>query len=424
LRLLQSLSHPSVVKLKDVVGISRDEVYMVFEYLEHDLGGLLASKNVEITSSQIKLYMRRLLEAMAYIHACNVLHRDVKGANILVSNSGDVRLADFGLADEARLGTKHLTNRVMTLCYRPPELLYGSTDYTFSSDMWSVGCIFGELLLNSREPDSQTRTRIMFHGQNSLDQLAHISRILGPVTWPGAEKLPWYSRLSQTLENENRRRPFQASRSRLRRFFANDSSPAGLDLLDALLQLDPARRPTAAQALQFPYFTQEHPPMLPPSLHPLYKKECHEYEVKLRRRARRDRDVRSVRYADGTAPHCSPSKIGFEEKQLVSVAPSSSSSSSSLRPLPPRTQRPVKSAMRATSRFAPVHPADMQLPTPVDFSDLKNVQKSKKNSKIRRAKRTAAAVPSPSNSSRGSSRSSSSSSSSSSGSRRPQSHRR
>jgi cyclin-dependent kinase 12/13 len=122
-------------------------IYMVFEYMDHDLTGLADRPGLRFTVPQIKCYMKQLLTGLHYCHVNQVLHRDIKGSNLLIDNEGNLKLADFGLARSySHDHTGNLTNRVITLWYRPPELLLGATKYGPAIDMWSVGCIFAELL--------------------------------------------------------------------------------------------------------------------------------------------------------------------------------------------------------------------------------------------------------------------------------------
>ncbi|GKV28851.1 hypothetical protein SLEP1_g37842 [Rubroshorea leprosula] len=171
IKILKKLNHKNVIELKEIV-ISQDDekneqerlphggnkykggIYMVFEYMDHDLSGLmdndlmgLPDRRMRFSVPQIKCYMIQLLKGLRYCHLNQVVHRDIKASNLLIDNEGNLKLADFGLA---RLFSSehnaHLTNRVITLWYRPPELLLGATQYGPAVDMWSVGCIFAELL--------------------------------------------------------------------------------------------------------------------------------------------------------------------------------------------------------------------------------------------------------------------------------------
>ncbi|KAK9994046.1 hypothetical protein SO802_023749, partial [Lithocarpus litseifolius] len=122
-------------------------IYMVFEYMDHDLTGLADRPGLRFTVPQIKCYMKQLLTGLHYCHVNQVLRRDIKGSNLLIDNEGNLKLADFGLARSVSTDhTGNLTNRVITLWYRPPEFLLGATKYGPAVDMWSVGCIFAELL--------------------------------------------------------------------------------------------------------------------------------------------------------------------------------------------------------------------------------------------------------------------------------------
>ena len=153
--ILKRLSHPNIISLHEIVTSKpseknkfRGNVYLVFEYMEHDLSGLVDLK-INFNVSQIKCILHQILTGIHYLHTNNVIHRDIKGANILINNRGEVKIADFGLARIHNPNpniNKIYTNRVVTLWYRAPELLLGSTNYGPSIDMWSVGCLFSELL--------------------------------------------------------------------------------------------------------------------------------------------------------------------------------------------------------------------------------------------------------------------------------------
>lgn len=168
------------------------------------------------------------------------------GSNLLVNRLGELKLADFGLA---RLFQKKIkrdyTNRVITLWYRPPELILGATAYGPEVDMWSAGCIMVELF--TRKP--------IFQGNNEITQLDHIWRTMGTPqkeTWPDVDQLPWYELIKHVSS--------EARAPRFREMFAKIMTPAALELAEALLSLNPKRRPTAVEALtKFAYFTEEEP---------------------------------------------------------------------------------------------------------------------------------------------------------------------
>ncbi|KAK9446699.1 kinase-like domain-containing protein [Limtongia smithiae] len=266
IKLLQSVRHENVVALLEMM-VEKSSVYVVYEYMEHDLSGILTHPSFTLEHRHIKHLFKQILEGLAYLHKRGVLHRDIKGSNILISNSGQLKLADFGLARFYKHeSTLDYTNRVITLWYRPPELLFGATVYGAAVDVWGAGCLMVEMY---------TR-RAIFQGQDELQQLEAIYELMGTPTkenWPEVEKLPWYELVKPAKE-----RP-----SRFEELYGSVLSPHGLELAMALLALDPAKRPSAAAALESRYFTEEDPtPERPTQLGELG--EWHEYESKLRRR--------------------------------------------------------------------------------------------------------------------------------------------
>ncbi|XP_048138414.1 probable serine/threonine-protein kinase At1g54610 isoform X4 [Rhodamnia argentea] len=145
---LTRLDHPNVIKLEGLVTSRLSSgLYLAFEYMEHDLSGIAARQNGKFTEPQVKCYMRQLLSGLEHCHNRDVLHRDIKCSNLLIDNEGTLKIADFGLAtfyDPER--EQVMTNKVVTLWYRAPELLLGATSYGIGIDLWSAGCILAELL--------------------------------------------------------------------------------------------------------------------------------------------------------------------------------------------------------------------------------------------------------------------------------------
>lgn len=147
--LLRRLSHPNIVRLREVVvGSKLESVFLVFEYCQHDLAKLLDSMPRPFALEEVKCLSTQLLHAVAHLHACRVLHRDLKMSNLLLTSAGGLKLCDFGLARTYVPPTGAYTPRVVTLWYRAPELLLGAAEYGAPVDMWAVGCIVGELLLH------------------------------------------------------------------------------------------------------------------------------------------------------------------------------------------------------------------------------------------------------------------------------------
>ncbi|KAK9271523.1 hypothetical protein L1049_001883 [Liquidambar formosana] len=289
IKILKKLHHENVIKLKEIVtspGPEKDEqgkpetidgnkykgsIYMVFEYMDHDLTGLADRPGLRFTIPQIKCYMRQLLTGLHYCHVNQVLHRDIKGSNLLIDNEGNLKLADFGLARSfSNDHTGNLTNRVITLWYRPPELLLGATKYGPAVDMWSVGCIFAELL----------HGKPILPGKNEPEQLNKIFELCGApdeFNWPGVSKIPWY----------NNFKPTRPMKRRVREVFRLFDRHA-LDLLERMLTLDPAQRISAKDALDAEYFWNDPLPCDPKSL-PKYE-SSHEFQTKKKRQQQRQNE--------------------------------------------------------------------------------------------------------------------------------------
>lgn len=278
IKLLQSLKHPNVVNLQEVM-VEKNDCYMVFEYLSHDLTGLLNHPSYKLDAAQKKHLALQLFEGLDYLHKRGVLHRDIKAANILVSNEGVLKLADFGLA---RFYAKHhqldYTNRVITIWYRSPELLLGETQYDAGVDIWSAACVMVEIF---------TRHAIFPGDGGEINQLEKIYAILGTpnkADWPGLIDMPWFE-----LLRPGYRRPNIFAEKYQERVPA-----AAFDLLASMFQYDPVKRPSAAQVLEHPYFTTEQPPPRQAIELQELEGEWHEFESKALRREKekQDRDAR------------------------------------------------------------------------------------------------------------------------------------
>jgi CTD kinase subunit alpha len=273
IKLLQSLRHDNIVRLYEMM-VSNGSVYMVFEYMDHDLTGVLSQSQFTFSDAHLKSLCEQMLAGLAYLHHKGIIHRDIKGSNILVNNRGELKLADFGLARfYHKRRRSDYTNRVITLWYRPPELLFGTTVYGPEVDMWSAGCIMLELF--TKKP--------IFQGNDEIHQLEFIFKILGTPSqerWPGVSKLPWYELV----------KPKDVIPNRFRDKFRSWLSPAGLDLAEELLAFDPLHRVTAVQALEAPYFKAEAPPPAMPTGLSSLEGEWHELETK-RERAKKRRKV-------------------------------------------------------------------------------------------------------------------------------------
>jgi len=257
---LLAMSHENVVTVREmVVGDSFDKVFMVMEFMEFDLKQGMDRYNPReaLAQSELKDILRQILAGMQHMHSKWLLHRDIKTSNILVHRSGRVCLCDFGLARRYQDPPQELTLLVVTLWYRAPELLFGETRYGPAIDMWSIGCMFGELIC---------RDAIM-QGQGELDQVDQIFQMVGVPTkenWPLFEQLPT-AHMFRWRKNKDdqpdiyKKFPINAPVSSSQAFL--DSN--GFDLLKKLLTLDPQHRISADDALRHPYFHQGVKPRTP-----------------------------------------------------------------------------------------------------------------------------------------------------------------
>ncbi|KAG5383384.1 hypothetical protein IGI04_034854 [Brassica rapa subsp. trilocularis] len=230
---MRRLDHPNVLKLEGLITASvSSSLYLVFEYMDHDLVGLASIPGIKFSEPQVKCYMKQLLSGLHHCHSRGVLHRDIKGSNLLIDSNGVLKIADFGLATffdpENRIP---LTSRVVTLWYRPPELLLGACHYGVGVDLWSTGCILGELY--SGKP--------ILPGKTEVEQLHKIFKLCGSPTEDYWRKLK--------LPPSTAFRPALPYGRRVADMF-KDLPTNVLSLLEALLSIDPDRRGSAARALE------------------------------------------------------------------------------------------------------------------------------------------------------------------------------
>ncbi|XP_066991470.1 cyclin-dependent kinase 2 isoform X2 [Anabrus simplex] len=242
--LLKELNHPNVVRLLDVVH-SDKKLHLVFEFLVQDLKKFLDTTMNELSEMLVKSYLHQLLNGISYCHAHRVLHRDLKPQNLLIDNQGYIKIADFGLARAFGLPVRTYTHEVVTLWYRAPEILLGSKFYSTAVDIWSLGCIFAEML---------TR-RALFPGDSEIDQLFRIFRTLGTPDeemWPGVSQLPDYKPMFPRWDAQD----------------IVDVLPLkdadGRDIFLKLMTYDPNKRISARVAMKHQYF--DNVKIIPPPL--------------------------------------------------------------------------------------------------------------------------------------------------------------
>ncbi|XP_043920907.1 serine/threonine-protein kinase MAK isoform X2 [Protopterus annectens] len=231
---LKKLSHANVIKLKEVIR-ENDQLYFVFEYMNENLYQLMKDRSKLFPESVIRNIMYQILQGLAFIHKHGFFHRDMKPENLLCMGPELVKIADFGLAREIRSQPPY-TDYVSTRWYRAPEVLLRSSVYSSPIDVWAVGCIMAELYT----------LRPLFPGKSEVDQIFKICQVLGTPT-----KTDWNEGY-QLAAAMNFRFP-QCVSTNLRTLIPNASNEA-IKIMQDMLQWDPMKRPTASQALKYPYF--------------------------------------------------------------------------------------------------------------------------------------------------------------------------
>ncbi|KAJ2354966.1 hypothetical protein IWW50_002117 [Coemansia erecta] len=248
--------HPNIINVREiVVGKSLNSIYMVMDFMDHDLRSLMESMRAPFQPSEVKALALQLCRAVAHLHDNWIVHRDLKTSNLLMAR-GALRVADFGLARKYSSPLGHMTGLVVTLWYRAPELLMGEKEYSTAVDVWSIGCIFAELFVG--EP--------VFQGRGEIDQINKIFAACGPPTednWPDFGQLP----NAKMFKFNPHKDPSKRLNVRMQKYAGITEN--AYDLLAQMLALDPKQRITACQALEHPYFA-EHPPPKDPSMFPTW----------------------------------------------------------------------------------------------------------------------------------------------------------
>jgi len=232
--ILKQLKHPNIVCLKDIVHQEK-KLHLVFEFIDYDMKKFMEINGKPLAPSAVKYCLYQILSAICYCHCRRILHRDLKPQNILVSKTGQIKIADFGLARAFGVPIRTLTHEVATLWYRAPEILLGQKEYSMPVDIWSIGCIFYEI----------SHKKALFTGDSEIDQIFKIFQLHGTPnekTWPGITKLPDFKTTFPQFPHKN-----------LSEICAN-LCEKGQDLLGRMIAGDPCRRISAKSALNHPYF--------------------------------------------------------------------------------------------------------------------------------------------------------------------------
>ncbi|XP_048877573.1 cyclin-dependent kinase 18 [Brienomyrus brachyistius] len=233
--LLKNLKHANIVTLHDIIHTDRS-LTLVFEYLDSDLKQYMDNCGNLMSMNNVKIFMFQLLRGLSYCHTRKILHRDLKPQNLLINDKGELKLADFGLARAKSVPTKTYSNEVVTLWYRPPDVLLGSTEYSTPIDMWGVGCILFEMATG----------RPMFPGSTVKEELHFIFRLMGTPNeenWPGI-----------TANEEFRSYLFPQYRAQPLINHVPRLDTEGIDLLSSLLLYETRERISAEASLKHPYF--------------------------------------------------------------------------------------------------------------------------------------------------------------------------
>lgn len=244
IKILRHFDHENVIGLRDVISppLRREftDVYIATELMDTDLHQIIKS-NQNLSEEHCQYFLYQILRGLKYIHSANVIHRDLKPSNLLLNANCDLKICDFGLARPTSENDHHMTEYVVTRWYRAPELLLNSSDYTAAIDIWSVGCIFMELMIK----------RPLFPGKDHVNQMHLLTELLGT---PKASDLGF-------LQNEDARRYIRQlppqPRQSLGQVFPH-VHPLAIDLVEKMLTFDPTRRITVEEALSHPYLARLH----------------------------------------------------------------------------------------------------------------------------------------------------------------------
>lgn len=252
IKLLGFFKHKNIISLVDVAKPENptgfDDIYFATDLMETDLHKVIYSKQ-NLTDEHIQYFVYQILAGTNYMHSANVVHRDLKPSNILVNKNCDVKICDLGLgrggivddanADKKKIQEENLTEYVITRWYRAPEVILCPSEYTKAVDVWSIGCIFAELL----------GRKAIFQGEHYLDQIEKITSVLGS---PSSEDLDF---ISKPEAKEFILKLEKKKKQNFSQIFPK-ANPVALDLLEKMLTFHPKKRITIKECLEHKYFEE------------------------------------------------------------------------------------------------------------------------------------------------------------------------
>ena len=248
INLIRSVAHPNIIKIDEIVVDSQSDIYIVMEFIPNELRHLNKHLGIRFDMPQVKCIMLQLLSGLAALHKRYIFHRDLKTSNVLYDHHGCIKICDFGLARHYHEEDKRYSGNVVTLWYRSPELLFGTTTYSCEIDMWSLGIIFAEIILND----------VPFKADNEVLMLDSIIKALGtpdPLHWPKFQKI--------VKDKSLFLQPRKSDRVLFGQLRARGLSSDGLDLLTKMLCYNPKLRISAEDARKHSWFTEEPLPCRP-----------------------------------------------------------------------------------------------------------------------------------------------------------------
>jgi len=241
--LLKELKHPNIIHLLDVINTSQ-KLSLIFEFCETDLKKKedeYWSKKEKFPPELAKKYFKQLLQGLKYLHSKKIIHRDLKPQNLLISDTDEIKICDFGLARGTGVPIQTYTNEVVTLWYRPPDILLGSKMYDNSIDLWSAACIFGEMV----------NGQSLFQGKNDAEQCEEIFKIIGT---PDENDFPWLKESPEWNAGLTGDGFKKYEKKNFKDVFPDIKDDNAYDILEKMLVFDPDKRASEESILEHPYF--------------------------------------------------------------------------------------------------------------------------------------------------------------------------